>query len=175
MSTIGQGEWSPPSIKNWSGQWKALAAAFVLLLDIGVSVGLALVALTTGAKIQGVATRFRGSSPEDINSGVAEEFGKPFFDMLLTTHNHVIPFSLIFLALGVLVGCTSLPKGRWKTFLMVDPFVSTFTTFGGLWLMRYLHEGFVWLVVLSSALLYGGLYLGSFFVLKDAFGKREDV
>ncbi len=164
--------WSPPPIRQWSLHLRYLVIAFVLLLDVGVSAGLALVALTTGVTRQGVADRFRGSDAASMESGVAEQFAKPIFDMLLTTHNHVIPFALIFLALGFLMSCTEWPRGRLKTWLVVEPFIATLTTFGGLWLMRYVHPAFVYWVFISSALLYGGLYLASFCILREALKKR---
>jgi uncharacterized membrane protein SirB2 len=147
--------------------------AFVTLLGLGTSVGLALVALTSKARPQGVVERFNGSSPADLEAGVADSYAKPLFDMLLTTHNHVIPFSLIFLALGGLFYFTSKPQGSWKTFLMLEPFVATFTTFGGMWLMRYVHPAFVWVVIPSSVMLYSSLYAMIAFIFWDALRRPQ--
>jgi hypothetical protein len=164
--------WSPPLIRHWSPPLRFLALGFVLLVDMGVAAGLALVALTTGATRQGIADRFRGSDAAAVESGVAEQFAKPLFDMLLTTHNHVIPFALIFLALGFLLACAEWPRGRLKNWLVLEPFIATFTTFGGLWLMRYVHHAFLYWVLFSSTLLYVGFYFASLCILREGFARK---
>ncbi|OQY69703.1 MAG: hypothetical protein B6D45_12395 [Ignavibacteriales bacterium UTCHB3] len=41
-----------------------------------------------------------------------------------------------------------------KGFLMVEPLISTLFTFGGIWLVRFVHPGFIYLTVVSSSLIY---------------------
>ncbi len=170
-------------IKEWPSALKALAASFALLLSLGTAVGLTLVAFTTHSSPKGTIERYNGSQSQtssdsqgtssdnqnqDFDSGLAESYPKPMFEMLLTTHNHVIPFSLIFLALGALFFFSSWPQGYLKTFVMVEPFIATLTTFGGLWLMRFVHPSFVWLVIPSSIFLYTSLFFMAAIIVWEA-------
>ena len=42
-----------------------------------------------------------------------------------------------------------------KTILIVEPFISILTTFGGIWLIRFVHPAFSYLVIISGILMYG--------------------
>ena len=37
---------------------------------------------------------------------------------------------------------------------MIEPFISTIITFSSIWIMRYLNDSFVYLVMISSMLMY---------------------
>jgi len=74
--------------------------------------------------------------------------------MLETTHTHVTSFAFISVLLGIIFYFNSIILGKWKIFLIIEPFISTFITFSSLWIMRYINENFVYLIILSSTLLY---------------------
>lgn len=142
------------------------ALAFMLVLTCGVTVGLVLVFVTTRASVSGMVERFNGSQVSDP-SEILTHYPKPLLELLITTHSHVITFALIFLAVGILFYGVRSHSSRWKTFWMTEPFVSTATTFGGMWLMRYVHPGFAYLVLASSALLYFSFYWMAAFIVYE--------
>lgn len=79
------------------------------------------------------------------------QFEKSFAEMLNITHTHVLAM-VTFLALCAAVfALTSRPSPRLKSILIVEPFIAILTTFSSLWLMRYVHESFSYLLVASSA------------------------
>ena len=74
--------------------------------------------------------------------------------MILTTHAHVNSFALISLAIGFIFYFNSYISGKLKLFIMIEPFISTLITFSSLWLLRYIDEFFVYIVMISSFLMY---------------------
>ncbi len=135
---------------------KKFLTVFVLVLTIGVMVGLTYLSQTTGYSPQKAIERFNGSQV-DISKDILdipETYPKPFSEMLITTHNHIIAFSLIFFALGIIFYFNSVLTGFWKLFFMIEPLISTIFTFGSIWGMRFIHPAFVYLAAISSVLLY---------------------
>lgn len=154
------------ALRDWPPQLRRLAVSFVLVAAAGVTAGLLLVAQVTGRSMAGMRNYFRGSpvSADDI----PEYFPKPLMEMLVTTHNHLISLAVLFAFMGFLVYFARIVPVRWKSFLMLEPFVSLATTFGGLWLVRFVHGGFVWLVLCSSAIVYATFYLQAVAVLVES-------
>ena len=56
--------------------------------------------------------------------------------------------------IGVIFYFNSIINGKLKTFLMIEPFISTIITFLSLWLIRFINTSFAYLVILSSTLMY---------------------
>ena len=73
--------------------------------------------------------------------------------MIQTTHEHVNSFAIISFMIGVIFYFNSIINGKLKTFLMIEPFISTIITFLSLWLIRFINTSFA-LNILSSTLMY---------------------
>lgn len=135
----------------------ALAVA-LLVMTLGVSLGLVLVADTTGGSPSGTIAHFQGDSPTPEDP-IPMAYPMPLKELLITTHNHIITFTFIFgvlLLILELSGAARDPRiQRW----MWEPFVSIAVTFGSMWGIRYLHASFFYLMLLSSTLLYLSYYI----------------
>lgn len=129
---------------------KLLVGFFILTLSFGYFTGLRFVNENTNATINGLEEHYLGNEMDED----AEEmkFKKNEKEIITMVHNHVISMSLIFLVLGSILLITSIPV-KLKKFLIVEPFISTILTFGGIWL---LWSGLLWfkyIIVFSGILL----------------------
>ena len=137
---------------------KLLCFIAVLNLSIGIGVGLYYVFHTTQMSADGTSEHFRGSSiDEDFD--IPEKYPKPISELLNTTHTHVLSMTFIFLIIGGIFFFNSIITGTFKTFLIIEPFISILTTFGGIWLIRFLHPTFSYLVIFSGALMYLSFFI----------------
>ena len=137
---------------------KLLLLLTVLNLMVGVGVGLYYVANTTHLSLEGTSEQFRGSILED-EFDIPEKFPKPIAELLTTTHNHIISMTFIFFIMGGIFYFNSTINGFWKSFLIAEPFFSILTTFGGIWLIRFVHPSLAYLVILSGVLIYMSFFL----------------
>jgi hypothetical protein len=129
--------------------------AYLIVLTIGVGVGLIFLMHTTESSTKGAVERWNGSQENSEEEFIIpESYPKPISEMLITTHNHIFGFAFIFVSIGFIFYFNTIMKGFWKTFLMVEPFISTIVTFGSIWLMRFVNESFVYVVVISTVLMY---------------------
>jgi polyferredoxin len=128
---------------------KLLVGFFVLTLSFGYYTGLLFVQENTNNTAAGVEEHYLGN--EDDENAEIMKFKKAEKEIITTVHNHVISFSLIFLALGGILLITSIPK-KLKKFLIVEPFISILLTFGGIWI---LWSGVLWFkyVIMFSGIL----------------------
>ncbi|MBU1095455.1 MAG: hypothetical protein KKB34_03155 [Bacteroidetes bacterium] len=140
---------------------KNLLVAYLLLLTVAVLVGLVFLKQSTNATVGGTIERWNGSEsikpiePFDI----PENYPKPINEMLLTTHNHLFGFALIFISVGIIFYFNSTIKGFWRSFLIIEPFISAVITFGSIWLMRFVSEYFVYLAIISAVIMYGSFFI----------------
>ena len=139
---------------------KNFLTSYLIVLSIGVCVGLAFVNQTTKLSPSGAIERFRGSE-ENTDDGfeIKENYPKSVSEMLMTTHNHIIGFSFIFLTTGMIFYFNSTVKGFWKTFLLTEPFVSILLSFGSIWGMRFIDKGFVYVTVISAIFMYTSFFV----------------
>ncbi|MBD3226106.1 MAG: hypothetical protein GF313_15365 [Caldithrix sp.] len=139
--------------------YKQLILAFLFLLTSAVMVGLLYVYHTTAMQSPGIEQHYAGSAAhtENENMDIPEHYPKPLSEMLMTTHNHLFGFAFIFVSLGFIFSMNTIIRGRWKIFLIVEPFLSTFLTFASIWALRYIHPLFS-LVTISMAILTYGAY-----------------
>ena len=137
---------------------KLLLFFTVLNLTFGVSIGLYYVANTTQLSPAGTTEHFSGSEI-DAEFDIPEKYPKPVSELLITTHNHIISLTLIFLVIGGIFYFNSSITGGLKTILIAEPFVSILTTFGGIWLIRFVHPAFSYLVIISGILMYGCYFI----------------
>lgn len=129
---------------------KVTILIFICTLSIGFYSGLSFVRATTSMGAKGIETHYLGNE-EDENAEIMK-FKKNKQQMLSVVHNHILSLSVIFFLLAVILSITSIPK-RVKYFLMIEPFVSVFLTFGGLYM---LWSGFTWfkyIVIISGTLM----------------------
>lgn len=140
------------------GKLKVLLFLVVFNITAGLSVGLYYVANTTHLSPAGTSEHFSGSKIED-EFDIPEKYPKPLSELLTTTHNHIISMTFIFLIIGGIFYFNSLITGIWKTLLIAEPFFSILITFGGIWLIRFVHSGFAYLVIPSGILMYSCYFI----------------
>ncbi len=144
--------------------------AFLLVLTVGYTIGLFFVDHTTSGTTQGLSEHFRGT-PE--NSESAElKYAKSADEMYIFLHNHILSLSLVFAAIGAIFYFHSMPPGLLKDFLIVEPFVAIITTFGGIWMMRFVSEYFSWLVLASGISMVGCYIVMVALVLKELWLRK---
>jgi len=165
---------SLPPLYLWPKPLKYFLLGFLFLLTSGVTSGLVYLNFTTSMTTSGAVEHYRGSpgSGEDLLD-VKDKYPKPASELLLTTHNHLIGFSFIFLMLGILFYFNSIVRGRFKTFLLVEPFVSTWLTFTSLWGTRYIHEYFIYITVTTAVLTYLSFFLVVLIVVYEVTLKKN--
>ena len=132
---------------------KLLCFLTVFNLTVGVGIGLYYVGYTTQYSSIGTSEHFAGSKVSD-DFDIPDKYPKPISELLNTTHTHVISMTFIFLIIGGIFYFNSIITGSMKTILIIEPFISIIVTFGGIWLVRFIHPGFSYLVILSGILMY---------------------
>ena len=128
--------------------------AFLLVLTAGYSIGLLFVDHTTSGTPAGLSAEFRGDEGGGAGAAGEMKFGKSPREIYTFLHNHIFSLSLLFFCVGAVFYFASVPRGL-KTFLIVEPFAAIATTFGGIWLLRFVHPGFAWLVIVSGISMVG--------------------
>ena len=137
---------------------KLLCFLTVFNITVGLGVGLYYVGYTTQYSPSGTSEHFAGSQVSD-DFDIPDKYPKPFSELLNTTHTHVISMTFIFIITGGIFYFNSIITGSIKTFLIVEPFISIIVTFGGIWLVRFIHPGFSYLVILSGILMYLSFFI----------------
>ena len=137
---------------------KLLCFLTVFNITVGVGVGLYYVGYTTQYSPSGTSEHFAGSQVSD-DFDIPDKYPKPFSELLNTTHTHVLSMTFIFIITGGIFYFNSIITGSIKTFLIVEPFISIIVTFGGIWLVRFIHPGFSYLVILSGILMYLSFFI----------------
>jgi len=140
---------------------KNFLIAILFVLTTGLGTGLIYLNYTTKYSTKGATERFNGTNIEQgiDDFGIPDNYPKPISEMLITTHNHILGFSFIFFITGMIFYFNSIINGLWKSFLLIEPTISIVITFGSIWLMRFVHEDFVYLTILSSAILYLSFFI----------------
>ncbi|MEJ5350792.1 MAG: hypothetical protein WHS65_04280 [Melioribacteraceae bacterium] len=155
---------------NQNKSLKIFFIVYLLVITIGVSTGLTFLQHTTSLTPKGAVARFNGD--EIKSEDIIENYPKPISEMLLTTHNHVLGLSFIFLSVGLIFYFYTRINERWKLFLMIEPLISIVVTFGSIWLMRFVNKNFVYLAAASSFLMYLCFYIMVSIALFELFKKR---
>jgi hypothetical protein len=78
------------------------------------------------------------------------KFEKSLPEMLNITHTHILAMTSFLVLTAAIFALSSRASGRMKSFLIVEPFVAILTSFVAMWLMRYVHPAFSYLLMLSS-------------------------
>lgn len=124
---------------------KVLLTAFLVTLSLGYASGLSFVYHTTRMVPRGIAAHYAGSPRETEMA-----FPKSSGELLQTTHNHVLSLAVVFALVGALLLGTGAPP-RLRGALVVESFAAILTSFGSLWLVRYVSPLFAWLLLVSGA------------------------
>jgi hypothetical protein len=163
---------SLPILQSWPPAIKKLIFAFVLVSFIGVVVGGIMIEVTTHLTPEGVVEQYKGISKSKIDTANELKFPKPFKEMLITTHNHILGLSSLFAIVGFLYLATG--KDSWlQISIAVEPLISLMLTFGGLWVMRYLWSPFVYVVILSGTLMIATYAWMSVVIMKACFANQK--
>ncbi len=135
---------------------KNFLIAILFVLTTGLGTGLIYLNYTTDYTPKGTIQRYNGTDIEQEmdDFDIPEYYPKPISEILITTHNHILGFSFIFFITGLIFYFNSIINGFWKSFLLIEPPISIVITFGSIWLMRFVHENFVYLTFFSSIILY---------------------
>ena len=156
------------NLNQLSRSLKFLTTAYLIVLGIGVTTGLIYVAATTSMTPSGAIERYIGNDDD-----WEPKQPKEFIDLVSQAHQHIVMFSFIFLSIGFIFNRNSIIKGPMKLFLMIEPFISIIVTFGGFFILRYLAPSFVYIIIVSSSLMYICFYIMLYVSLYDLFKKNE--
>ena len=148
-------------------------SAFLITLTIGYGVGLAFVKHTTSGTPAGLAEEYRGNG--DPAAGAELKYEKSENELYTLIHNHILSLSMVFLVVGGLFYFSSLVKEGLRKFLMIEPLVALITTFGGIWLMRFVSPGFSWLVLVSGVTMVGCYFAMVILMLIELWRSRSSV
>jgi len=156
---------------------KNFLIAILFVLTTGLGAGLIYLNYTTDYTPKGTIERFNGTNIEQEmdDFDIPENYPKPISEMLITTHNHILGFSFIFFITGMIFYFNSIINGFWKAFLLIEPTISIVITFGSIWLMWYVHEDFVYLTILSSAILYLSFFIMAGVSVYELKFKKESI
>lgn len=132
---------------------KIVLTIYILITSAGFFLGLAFIRTTSDFKPSTVIEHYKGTT-ENIESTTDIKFEKSVKDLLLTTHNHILGLSSVFFITSTLFWFTTFWNKSFKLFLMIEPFISLFLTFGGIWIVRFLFEPFVFIVIMSGFLMF---------------------
>ncbi|MCX8104514.1 MAG: hypothetical protein N3D80_01410 [Ignavibacterium album] len=152
-------------------QLKFLIASLLLSLTFGVIIGLGFLYYTTSYSTTKAIERYNGSQITN-EFEIAENYPKPISEIFITTHNHIIAFTLIFTVVGFIFYFSSIPNNRLKNFLLIEPFISIIISFGSLWLIRFVNENFVYLMAVSSSFIYLSYFTMVSLILYEIFFKK---
>ncbi len=132
---------------------------------VGYTVSLYYVWVTSRLSPTGAAEHYRGGNL-DVAEG-AMQFPKSLAEMLTITHTHLLSMAAIFVFSGIGLALCAAPSERWRRFLIAEPFVALLVSFSAMWLMRYTHPDFSWLLGASSLAMAVTFYVQSFLILRE--------
>jgi len=142
-----------PTLPYWPAPIKKLVFTFVLIAFVGVVFGGVMIEVTTHLTPQGVIHEYKGMKKSEMSQAKEMKFPKSAKEMLITTHNHILGLSSLFLIIGFLYLSAVDETGWLQVSVAVEPLISLVVTFGGLWIVRYLWPPFVYVVILSGTLM----------------------
>lgn len=163
---------SIPPLISWPNQYKKLVFIFVFVAFVGVVLGSVFIEATTNLSPRGVVEQYNGISKKRMEQAEEMKFPKPFKDMLITTHNHILGLSPLFLIVGFLYLQVGYGES-WRLAVASEPLISLIVTFGGLWVMRYLWDPFVYVVILSGTLMVGCYAWMSIAIMRECLRNPE--
>jgi hypothetical protein len=155
-----------PDLRALPPPLRILCAGFLISLSFAYAVALLFIFVQSGMTPKGISSQFRGAPEaaagpvaEDVVAAAAEEdslpglgrewrardrgmkFPKPFKEMILTTHLHLLSISGILLLVGALFACSSFPE-KAKGWIIAAGFAGLILDYACMWGVRYAGEGF---------------------------------
>ena len=149
-------------IHQFPKEIKSVLVIFIMVLSVGFYGGISFVNTTTSMQPMGVESNYLGN--EDDEDAETMQFKKSEREILTIVHNHILSMSVIFFLLALILSTTSINK-KLKHFLMMEPFLSVFLTFGGIY---FLWSGFLWvkyIILFSGILMTLSFVLSTFLIL----------
>ena len=141
---------------------KKLLTYYLFTIGIGFSLGVLYVYLNSEFSNTGMVEQYVGNNDE-----WEPKLPKTLKDLVSHTHEHITMFSIIFLSLGLIFSYNSIIRGFWKSFLILEPFISIIITFGGFFIIRYITTTFSYIIIISSFLMYICFYIMLFVCLYE--------
>ena len=141
---------------------KKLLTYYLFTIGIGFSLGVLYVYLNSEFSNTGMVEQYVGNNDE-----WEPKLPKTLKDLVSHTHEHITMFSIIFLSLGLIFSYNSVIRGFWKSFLILEPFISIIITFGGFFVIRYITTTFSYVIIISSFLMYICFYIMLFVCLYE--------
>lgn len=137
---------------------RQLLVAFLCAAAIGFTLGVFFVDHTTDAAPAGIAERYRGSEAmgidiEQLPADREIQYEKSSSELLNITHTHFLSLGMLFLLVGGIFTFASGIRPALKSFLIIEPFLSLVLTFGGMWLVRFHHPAWAWMIAASGVLM----------------------
>ncbi|MEE9448740.1 MAG: hypothetical protein V3V72_01715 [Ignavibacteriaceae bacterium] len=151
---------------------KRFLSFFLITLTCGMIIGLVYLNQTTSLSANGTINRISGSQ-EDAGFDIPDYYPKPISELLVTTHNHIIGFALIFFVIGGLFYFNTMVNGFWKNFIMIEPLISVLVTFGSIWGLRFISIDFIHIAIVSSTLIYTSYFVMVFIILYELNFKKS--
>lgn len=144
-----------PKLHSWPQPIKKLILTFVLIAFVGVVFGGIMIEVTTHMTPQGVVQQYKGINQNEMSQAQEMKFPKSLKEMLITTHNHILGLSSLFVLVGFLY-LSAVPEVKGlQLSVALEPLISLVVTFGGLWIVRFLWSPFVYVVIVSGTLMVG--------------------
>lgn len=166
---------SIPKLRRWPAPIKKLVFTFALIAFFGVVAGGTMIEVTTHLTPKGVVHEYKGMKQSEMSQAKEMKFPKSKKEMLITTHNHILGLSSLFLIVGFLY-LSAIEQAAWlQIAIAVEPLVSLVVTFGGLWIVRYLWSPFVYVVILSGTLMIATFAWMCLVVMKACISKQTAV
>jgi len=113
---------------------RLLILIYLITISCGLGVGLVYHSQNTSFSVKGTVEHFNGSENGNLQDDLdfPEKYPKPVSELLMTTHNHVLGLSFVFLSVSLIFYFSSLVYFFWKKFLMIEPIMSLLITFGSI-------------------------------------------
>lgn len=160
---------------NLEKDLKKLLLVYQLILIIGVTLGLFYVLNTSNYKAEGIVERYKGPEKIEDEFMTQEYSGKNVNELLMTTHNHILGMSFIFISCSLMLYFNSTIGRKLKLFFIIEPFISLVLTFGSLWLIKYINRDFLYLTIISSIIMYSTFFIMSALNIYDLLKKENRV
>ena len=125
---------------------KRFLIGFILVLSFGYGVGGYYIYQTSGLNSTGIEENYLGNENDELADEM--KFRKSEKAILTLIHGHVISFGLIFGVMGLLMIFSSYSQAL-VSVLSLEPLISIFVTFGGIWLL-WLGVGWMKYVIIFS-------------------------
>lgn len=78
------------------------------------------------------------------------KFEKSTAEMLNITHTHILSMASFFAIGATIFAFSTTLSSRWKSILVVEPFIAILTSFAAMLLMWRVHPAFTYLLMVSS-------------------------